>query len=251
MPDRSLPDRADDVDPVGLAGVTVVITRPLEQAAALVELFEARGARTIVMPLIEVVDQADPAEVEAALAPLGADDWVVVASMHAARRVAVALERSPARVAAVGATTAATLSRVDLVPQVQSAEGLVAVFPSPSTQGGRVVVAQAGGGEPTLTAGLTTLGWNVTRLSTHFSRAVVPTAQQQLAVLQADVVVFTSGSQAAAWVEVFGTTTPAVVATIGPQTARNAESCGLKVDLVAADHSLPGVVRAVQGFVKP
>ena len=104
---------------------------------------------------------------------------------------------------------------------------------------------------PRWSTGLTTLGWNVTRIDTHFSRAVVPTAQQQLSVLQADVVVFTSGSQAAAWVEVFGTTTPAVVATIGPQTARNAESCGLKVDVVAADHSLPGVVRAVQGFVKP
>ena len=59
----------DDVDPHGLAGVTVVITRPVDQAAALVELFEARGARTIVMPLIEVVDRATPAEVEAALAP--------------------------------------------------------------------------------------------------------------------------------------------------------------------------------------
>ena len=49
-------------------------------------------------------------------APLGADDWVVVASVHAARRVAVALAASPARVAAVGATTAAALPRVDLVP---------------------------------------------------------------------------------------------------------------------------------------
>jgi uroporphyrinogen-III synthase len=250
MPE-SVTGSGDEVDPQGLAGVTVVITRPIDQAAALVELFAARGARTIVMPLIEVVDRATPAEVEAALARLTADDWVVVASVHAASRVAVAIERSPARVAAVGATTAATLSRVDLVPDVQSAEGLVAVFPSPSTQGGRVVVAQAGGGEPTLVTGLTTLGWNVTRIDTHISRAVVPTVQQQLSVLHADVVVFTSGSQAAAWVEVFGTTTPAVVATIGPQTARNAESCGLKVDVVAADHSLPGVVRAVQGFVKP
>jgi uroporphyrinogen-III synthase len=69
--------------------------------------------------------------------------------------------------------------------------------------------------------------------------------------MHADVVIFTAGSQAAAWVQVFGTTTPDVVATIGPRTARNAEACGLKVDVIATDHSLPGVVRAVQGFVKP
>jgi uroporphyrinogen-III synthase len=38
---------------------------------------------------------------------------------------------------------------------------------------------------------------------------------------------------------------------MGPQTARNAESCGLKVDVVAADHTLSGVVTAVQRFVRP
>jgi uroporphyrinogen-III synthase len=65
------------------------------------------------------------------------------------------------------------------------------------------------------------------------------------------VVIFTSGSQARAWLEVFGTATPAVVATMGRQTARNAEACGLKVDVIAADHTLPAVVRAVQRFVKP
>jgi uroporphyrinogen III methyltransferase/synthase len=248
---------ADDgpapVDPTGLAGLSVVVARPLQQAGPLVSLLQARGARTIVMPLIEVFDEASPDQIAAAVRPLTADDWVIVASVHAATRVAAALTESPAQIAAIGMTTAGSLPRVDLVPPVQSAVGLLQVFPAApnSTTPARVLVAQAVDGEPTLVQGTTALGWRSARIDTHRSRSVVPTARQQLSVLQADVVVFTSGSQARAWVEVFGVSTPAVVATIGPQTARNAESCGLKVDVIAADHSLLGVVAAIQGFVKP
>ena len=255
MPDDMSPpvDPVDPVDPAGLAGLKVVVARPLAQAGPLVSLLEARGARAIVMPLIEVFDHASPHQIATAIAPLTADDWVIVASVHAASRVAAALAHSPAKVAAIGTTTAGALPRVDLVPPVQSAAGLLQVFPTaPGSPGqARVLVAQAVDGEPTLVDGMTALGWRTARIDTHFSRSVVPTAQQQLSVLQADVVVFTSGSQARAWVEVFGVSTPAVVATIGPQTARNAESCGLKVDVIAADHSLQGVVAAIQGFVKP
>lgn len=254
MPDDPPDDPPDDqVDPAGLAGLTVVVARPLAQAGPLVSLLQARGARTIVMPLIEVFDHASPDQIAAAIAPLTADDWVIVASVHAAERVSSPLAESPAKIAAIGMTTAGSLPRVHLVPPVQSAAGLLQMFPAapPASTPGRVLVAQALGGEPTLVDGTTALGWRTARIDTHISRSVVPSARQQLSVLQADVVVFTSGSQARAWVEVFGVSTPAVIATIGPQTARNAETCGLKVDVIAADHSLSGVVAAIQGFVKP
>jgi uroporphyrinogen-III synthase len=202
------------------------------------------------MPLIEAVDLATEPEIEAAVASLGAGDWLVATSVHAARRVAAAAQRSTCRVAAVGRTTAAALPRVDLVPTDQSAVGLLAVFPA-AHDGGRAVVAQAAGGAPTLLDGLVDLGWRAVRVDTHISRSVVPDARQQLAALAADAVIFTSGSQARAWVEVFGTTAPALVATLGRETERNAEACGLKVDVVATDHSLSGVVRALQGIVKP
>jgi uroporphyrinogen-III synthase len=231
-----------------LAGRTVVVTRPVEGASELAELFEAAGARTVVMPLIEIVDVTPPAEVAAVLGRLGDGDWLVVASAHAARRVAdlpAAASRSGVRVAAVGATTAAALPRADLVAERQSAEGLLAVFPpAPVPGAGRVVVVQARDGAPTLTAGLAALGWTVERLDTHVSQPVRPTAAQQLAVLRADAVAFTSGSQARAWVEALGTATPPVVVAIGPQTARDIEHAGLVVSVAATDHSLAGVIAA-------
>lgn len=226
-----------------LEGVTVVITRPVDQAHALAALLEERGARPVVMPLIELVDVAPADEVTAALGELGTDDWVVVASAHAATRVRDALAHCPARVAAVGTTTAASLPRTDLVAERQSAEGLVAVFPAGT---GRAVVVQAADGAPTLVDGLAARGWRVRRLDTHRSRPVVPTAAHQLAVLRADALVFTSGSQADAWVNVFGTSAPPVIVTIGPQTTRNTEVTGLKVTRTAADHSVPGVIEALE-----
>jgi uroporphyrinogen-III synthase len=240
-----------------LAGLTVVITRPVGPAAVLADMLEAAGATAIVMPLIDLVDVATPSEIEEAIDELAPGDWVVVASAHAARRVAATLEGRPVLVAAVGATTAAALPHTDLVAERQSAEGLVDVFPRadvPRSEDAlgtrRAVVVQAADGAFTLVDGLTALGWAVRRLDTHRSVPVVPTARQQLAVLKADAVVFTSGSQAEAWVTIFGDAAPPVVVTIGPQTTQKVEQCGLKVAATAADHSLPGVLRALQNFAK-
>ena len=88
-------------------------------------------------------------------------------------------------------------------------------------------------------------GWNVTEISPYRSAPAHLTAGQQLAAMSADAVLFTSGSAARAWVGVFGQTTPPIVVAIGPQTALAVEQAGLKVSLVAADHSLPGLVAAL------
>ena len=247
----------DHTGPGPLAGRTVVVTRPVEGASELTAMLEAVGAETVVMPLIEIVDVATADEVATAIDRVADGDWVVVASAHAARRVAGSLTRrltepdgTGLRVAAVGATTATALPRADLVAERQSADGLLEVFPAapalgPHERPSRVVVAQARDGAPTLTAGLAALGWSVERLDTHVSRPVRPSAAQQLAVLRADAVAFTSGSQARAWAAAMGDAAPPVVVAIGPQTARDVEDSGLKVSSVATDHSLSGVVAAI------
>lgn len=226
-----------------LAGRTVVVTRPESGASELAGMLGALGAHVRVVPLIEIEPLECGAALRAALARLTADDWLVVTSANAV----VALTRVKvfprARVAAVGEATASHLPRVDLVPERKSAAGLVEEMPAGT---GRVVVLQAQGGAPTLVDGLAAKGWHVERIDTHVARPIVPPVADQLALLRADAVVFTSGSQARAWGNVLGSAAPPVVVAIGPQTAADACAAGLLVTDVAEEHTLPGVVAALE-----
>lgn len=232
-----------------LAGRRVVVTRAAEQAGDLVSLLEAAGATAVVVPLIEIVSQPAACELLAAL-DLADFDWLVVTSPNGASAYLDAHSTAPSNVAAVGATTAAALTdggvSVTLVPTDQRAVGLLAVFPAGR---GRVLLVQAVDAETTMVTGLQLAGWQVTAVSPYRSALAPPTAGQQLAALSADAVLFASGSAARAWVAVFGQTTPPIVVAIGPQTAANVEQAGLKVSLVAADHSLPGLVAALEGHL--
>ncbi len=228
-----------------LAGRRVVVTRAAEQAGELVALLEGVGATAVVVPLVEIVSEPTAVDALAALNP-AEFDWLVVTSPNGARAYLAMHSSAPLNVAAVGATTAAALGaggvNVTLVPGDQSADGLLAVFPSGN---GRVLLVQAVDAQPTMAAGLRRSGWNVTGISPYRSAPAHLTAGQQLAAMSADAVLFTSGSAARAWVSVFGQTTPPIVVAIGPQTALAVEQAGLKVSLVAADHSLPGLVAAL------
>lgn len=229
-----------------LAGLHVVVTRSAEQAGPLISLLEEAGAEPVLMPLIDIVTPTDGgAGLRNALDRLADHDWLVVASPNGAMRVGAAVAdpvNSCVRIAAVGATTGDALPRVDLVSARQGAEGLVEAFPDGT---GRVLVVQAEGGARTLVDGLTARGWTVHRVDGYATRAVVPTAAQQLAVFRADAVLFASGSAAVSWVDTFGTSTPPIVVAMGPQTAADAERAGLKVQVIAADHSLAGMLHAL------
>lgn len=225
-----------------LAHLRIVVVRADDGTSRVADGLAGAGAEVVAVPLVEIVDLADPRAIAAAITGLASVDWVVVTSARAATRVVSALRAVPAvRVAAVGATTADVLPRVDLVPERQSAAGLVEVFPA-SAGSGRVVVVQAAGGAATLVDGLRRLGWQVERIDTHESRPRAVGGREQLEVLRADALVLTSGSQARAWAAVLGSATPPVVVAIGPQTAADTEAAGLSVTAVAAEHSAEGLI---------
>ena len=233
----------------GLHGRRVVVTRAAAQAAPLVALLEAVGAVAVVVPLIEVVDEP-PEMSRLATLDLAAFDWVIATSPNGAERLRVGLAGTASprpRRAAVGSATARALDGCDLVAAQQSARGLLAQMPESP---GRVLVVQAVDAAPTLVEGLVAAGAQVEVVTPYRSVAVRPDARMQLRALAADAVLFASGSAARGWVEAFGLSTPPLTVAIGPQTAADAMQLGLKIDLVAADHSLPGLVDVLnQHFV--
>ena len=229
-----------------LTGRTVVVTRPSDQAGATAELLASVGAIPLVVPLIEVVDDAEGLRKLEGLDVSGVD-WIVVTSPNGAARAAVLIrpDTPSPKVAAVGTTTAAALPRCELVPEIQSAIGLLKTFPSGP---GRVVVVQAVEAASTLVEGLRGKAWDVVAISPYRTELVVPTADQRRAALAADAVLFASGSAARAWAEVFGRDTSPVAVTIGQQTAAAATQAGLKITIVSTDHSLYGMLVALSRY---
>jgi uroporphyrinogen-III synthase len=229
-----------------LAGRTVVVTRAADQAGETAELLASYGAIPLVVPLIEVVDDAAGIS-ELENLDLAGIDWIVVTSPNGAARTAALIQpgATTPRVAAVGSATATALLRCDLVAKSQSALGLLEVFPSGP---GRVLVVQAAAAEPTLAGGLRDKAWDVTAISPYRTRSITPSDDVRQAAMAADVVLFASGSAARAWVEVFGHGTPPVVVAIGEQTSRAAERAGLKVSVVSADHSVYGMLIALSRY---
>lgn len=243
-----------------LLGRRVVVTRAAEQADALADILRGRGALPVVVPLVEIVPR--PGEVAALAALRPADfDWLVVTSPNAARALAdvhptlaipadagtnAAVDRRPL-VAAVGTATAEALAaarwQVALVPARQRAAALVEALPAGP---GRVLVVQGAQAATVLADGLAAKGWTVTVVHPYDSVARQPSAAERADVLAADAVVFASGSTARAWVAAFGPLAPPVVVAIGPQTAAATERAGLKVSSTAADHSLVGLVVALE-----
>jgi len=230
-----------------LAGRRVVITRAAEQADTTAELVASFGAIPIVVPLIQMVDEPEGVAALAAL-DLQTVDWVVVTSPNGARRVAPRLSAESARplVAAVGTATARELPRCDLNANTQSAAGLLDRFPSGS---GRIVVVQALDAAPEMVEGLREKGWDVSVIKPFRTVTSTPSSDEQRAALDADAVLFASGSAARAWVEVFGRRAPTIIVAIGDQTATVAEQLGLKVTVVSADHSLYGMLVALDGYL--
>lgn len=230
-----------------LAGHRVVVTRSSDQAGSLAELLAGRGAEPVVVPLVEMVAEADGVAALRAVDP-GAFDWLLVTSPNGADAyAAVHGSLAPPRVAAVGATTAATLRErgitVDLVPDQQRADALAAAVPVPV---GRALVVQAVDALPTLVDGLRAVGAAVTAVAPYRTVPRQPTAREQLAALSADAVLFASGSAVRSWVAVFGDATPPIVVAMGPQTAAAAAAVGVAVSAVAAVSSLEGLVDALE-----
>jgi uroporphyrinogen-III synthase len=225
----------------------VLVTR--ERPGALAERLAARGAEVVHVPLIAVTEPPDRgAALQRELDRLDEYMWLVVTSSAGAERVgAAAAGQRTVRLAAVGTVTAQRLAMlagrpVDLVPQRQLAaalaDELIEQCPTPAT----ILIAQADRADTALGEQLAAAGHAVTTVTPYSTVLIEPDVA---AIADADVLVLASGSAAEAWTAAVGVRRPPIVVAIGPSTAAKALENGLKVDGVATDHSLEGLVDEV------
>ncbi|MDQ4069107.1 MAG: uroporphyrinogen-III C-methyltransferase [Actinomycetota bacterium] len=235
-----------------LFGRRVVVTRARAQASSLVERLTALGAETVELPTIEIGEPADGGEaLRAAAGRLPTYDWVVFTSVNAVDRlfrcVHDARAFGPAKVAAVGPGTAGALAArgvvADLQPSTAVAEALVEVFPSGR---GSVLLPQAAAARPVLAEGLLGKGWQVAVTEAYRTVPARPSPEAVAAAAKADAVAFTSSSTVTSFLSLAGADAlPPVVACIGPVTAATAAEHGVPVTVVAAEHTVDGLVQAL------
>lgn len=253
-----------------LFGKRIVVTRPRRQAASLVQQLEELGAEVIELPTIEIKPLKEFGKLDAALRRLGSYDWVVFTSVNG---VAACFERlaaigrdarafGTARVAAIGEVTAAELVQrgigPDLVPPTFTSAGLAEAFKRRRIRGKRILLLRADIASDELPNLLRQRGARVTTRTAYRTARARPdaTVMQLLVDHPVNVVTFTSASTARAFAAMVGRTqrhrlaSKIVYASIGPETTRAADSCGLKIAVEATTHTARGLVEALVGFVE-
>jgi len=248
-----------------LFGRRVLVTRPRHQAGALSRLLIERGARPVELPAISIQKMAGR-ELDDAIADLRRYHWLIFTSGNGVEAFFGRLGASGLdsrvlagrKIGAIGPATAQALRAggiiPDYVPEVYSSEGLIAGLSRWDIAGKRLLLPRADIADKKLTEGLTGLGAEVHEIAAYRTLPQPEAMAQARGVIlsgQIDVITFTSSSAVTSLVAVFNNKVPAIkakIACIGPKTAETAAEAGLKVDIVAREHTIPGLVAAIEDY---
>jgi uroporphyrinogen III methyltransferase/synthase len=252
-----------------LFGKRVLVTRPREQAAELVDLLRALGADPIEAPMIRITPPDDRAPLLRAADDPGIFDWIVFTSANAveaymdavlARHDLRAL-KGP-RLCTVGTGTADRLARyglrVDVVPEEFRAEAVLGALAALGPlDGARVLLPRSDIGREVIVEQLRAAGALVTDVIAY--RTVLEETQREgdpdiygmFLEGRIDVVTFTSPSSVRNFVKIYGADPAAdllkntTVATIGPVTAEAARQLGITVTVQPSSYTVAGLVDAI------
>ena len=248
-----------------LAGRTVVVTRPRNQAGGLVALLRAAGARVLVCPTVEIVPVALTDELRAAIARLHDYQTVIFTS---ANGVAVFCDwlrdcgREPAALAAcelvaIGPATAAALAERGLVagvvPDDYVAEGVLDALEARIRRlaGRRVLLPRAREARSLLPDELRRRGATVDVVVVYDAVPVAALACPPADIERADYVTFTSSSTVRHFATLMGPRGLAArlagarLASIGPVTSATLRELGLPTAVEAEVHSAAGLAAAL------
>ena len=260
-----------DVRP--LFGRRVLVTRPPEQAAELVEQLEAMGAEAIEAPMIRIAPPEDYGPLDEACARVGEFDWIVLSSTNAVDAFIERLLATPSdlralkgvRLCAVGPATAERLAshglKVDLTPPEYRAESLLRALADAGSMAGRkVLLPRADIGRELVADELRKQGAEVTEVVAYRTIAADPERDggpdvyRMLLERRLDVVTFTSASAVRSFVQALGAEPAAdllrttAVAAIGPVTAEAAAQHNIETTIMPAHYTIPALVDAIAEY---
>ncbi|MGH2532706.1 MAG: hydroxymethylbilane synthase [Thermomicrobiales bacterium] len=252
---------------LALSGKRVLITRG-DDDDPLAMLVAERGGEPVVVPTIRIVGPSEPEALVEAVGRLdqGEFDWVVFTSGNAVDHVLTWLDRDSApisdhtKVAAVGSATATRLEAkgidVALVPDPFTGEALVTAMIAAGVQGSAALFPHGDLASDTVPSGLAQAGARVETVEAYRTEPVTGLESDVLADLltrPVDVAIFLSPSSVRNLVSLLAESLEvlddAIIACIGPVTARAARDLELTVHIEPDQSTIPEMVAAIERYL--
>jgi uroporphyrinogen III methyltransferase/synthase len=249
-----------------LIGKRIMITRARPQAAALAHKLQALGAEVVEFPTIEMQPPEDYAALDAAIKNLHCYDWLIFTSVNGveqflarARDLDEAVTESKSmRFAAIGPETAKRLKaagiRNCLVPKRYQAEGILEILTPESMRDKKVLIPRAAKARDILPDTLRQWGAEVNVVEAYRTVAPAEGVSELKGLVSAhkvDVITFTSSSTVANFARLLEAQylkealSGVAVACIGEITKKTVEDLGGQADIVAAESTIDGLIRAI------
>ena len=248
-----------------LFGKRILVTRAEHQANELSRLLMELGAIPVEMPVIKIGPPRTWKKLDQAIMNLRSYGWIIFTSVNAVdvfwkRLYALELDSrwlDDTKIGAIGPVTARALEekgiRPDYLPEIYTSQGFLAGLKKKDIAGHRVLLPRADIAGNELAEGLIKLGaevHQVTAYKTAPTKKGVSQGKQMLLKGKFDVITFTSASTVNSLLAILGQKWEVIkrakLAGIGPNTATVLAQKGLKADIVAKEHTIPGLVEAIE-----
>ena len=190
-----------------------MLTRTLEQGAAMAGALKDLGARVISFPTIKLIPPPDESIIQRALSEIDSYDWIVFTSVNAVHNFfnyytkLIPQDKQTSqlgplpKIAVVGPATGQALEAYGASPSAMAknfqAEGLVemfAAFPQAKQQGSRILIPRALEARDVLEKQLPEFGYEVSIAPVYQTVQAEASAEQIAGIKHADAIVFSSPS---------------------------------------------------------
>lgn len=248
-----------------LWGKRVVVTRARAQASALADKLKELGASVIEFPTIEITPEEDLSPLHHAFRSIDSFNWIIFTSVNAVdifftEMMADGLDircLTGINICAIGPATCERLRnhgiKSDIVPSEYVAEGLIEELEKKIKPGQSVLLPRARGARATLPEAINEMGAHVIEVNLYSAAPVANVCVEDLGQIlegQVDLITFTSSSTVTNFVNIIGAgnvekLADTQIACIGPITANTAKNKGFKVDLIAPEYTIAGLIGAI------
>ncbi|MFQ5454745.1 MAG: uroporphyrinogen-III C-methyltransferase [Nitrospirota bacterium] len=254
-----------------LFGKKIVVTRAREQASAFADLLSLYGAEPIEFPTIQVVPPESWSDLDEAISKIEGFDWIIFTSVNGVRYFIERLRANKRdirilkgiKICTIGPKTKDEIERYsispDLVPAEYRAEAIIEQMGRKGIRDKKILIPRAEVAREILPEELTRMGAVVevkTAYKTVRPDGNIGRVRELFREKKISVITFTSSSTVKNFVEAFSKedvsriTEGAIIASIGPITAKTAQEYGIKTDIMPQEYIIPALTEAIAEYYR-